>query len=124
MLKPWPRVGKMDSILVSLKLGLSCVLRPGYAALLRLQPLSLVTAVLFFQYPGKKGDIYNILWALVFGFATLNILGLVARRFEPDRTRMSFGEVLAIMVVLVSICLLGWEILTLLHIFPIQLKPR
>lgn len=42
--------------------------------------------LLALEYPGKKGDIYNILWALVFGFATLNILGLVARRFEPNRS--------------------------------------
>ncbi|MBV8478193.1 MAG: hypothetical protein JO249_06865 [Acidobacteria bacterium] len=79
---------------------------------------------LLIEYPGKKENAYNILWALVFGFATLNILGLVARRFEPDRTRMSFGEVLAILVVLVSIFLLGWEFLSIMHIFPIQLKPR
>lgn len=114
----------MNSILFGVKVGLSCVLKPGYAAYLRLQPLALLGLLFLIQYPGKKGDVYNILWALVFGFATLNILGLVARRFEPDRTRMSFGEVLAIMVVLVSICLLGWELLTLLHIFPIQLQPR
>lgn len=114
----------MNSFLLTAKVGLSYALNPGYAVLIRLQSLALLVAVWLIQYPGKKGDVYNILWALVFGFATINILGLVARRFEPERTRMSFGEVLAVMVVLVSICLLGWEILTLLHIFPIQLKPR
>ena len=73
---------------------------------------------------GKKGDIYNILWALVFGFATLNILGLVARRFEPNRNRLNFGETIAIMVVIVSILLLGWEMLNLFKIFPIKLHPH
>jgi hypothetical protein len=93
-------------------------------AALGLQQIGFLLVLFLVQYAGKKGDAYNILWALVFGFATLNILGLVARRFDPERTRMSFGEVLAIMVVVVSIFLLGWEFLNLLHIFPIQLKPR
>ena len=73
-------------------------------------------------YRGSPQDVYNILWAVVFGFATLNILGLAARRMEPSRRGLSFGELLAVMVVLLSIFLLGWEILTLLHIFPIKLK--
>ena len=79
---------------------------------------------ILFEDADKKGDIYNILWALVFGFATLNILGLVARRFEPDRSRLSFGETIAIMVVMVSIVLLGWEMLNLFKIFPIKLRPH
>jgi|SRR5215813_12428121 len=70
----------------------------------------------------KRGDVYNILWVLVFGFATLNILGLVARKFEPERSRLSFGESLAIMVVLVSVVLLGWELLYLFKVLPIKLK--
>jgi hypothetical protein len=70
----------------------------------------------------KRGDVYNILWVLVFGFATLNILGLVARKFEPERSRLSFGESLAIMVVIVSIVLLGWELLYLFKVLPIKLK--
>ncbi len=85
-----------------------------------LQPWLLIV----FQYSDKKGDIYNILWALVFGFATLNILGLVARHFEPNRTRLNFGEMLAIMVVAVSVFLLGWEMLYLFKILPIKLQPR
>jgi hypothetical protein len=80
--------------------------------------------LLALQFGKDKNDIFNILWALVFGFATLNILGLVARRFEPERNRMSFGETLAVMVVLVSVVLLGWELLTLFKIFPIKLHPR
>jgi hypothetical protein len=80
--------------------------------------------LLMFQFSNKKGDIYNILWVLVFGFATLNILGLVARRFEPSRNRLSFGETLAVMVVLVSVVLLSWELLNTFKIFPIKLHPR
>jgi len=69
-----------------------------------------------------RQDIYNILWAVVFGFATLNILSLATRRMEPGRRRMTFGEVMAVMVVVVSIFLLGWEMLNVFHIFPIKLK--
>ena len=69
-----------------------------------------------------RQDIYNILWAVVFGFATLNILGLATRRMEPSRRRMTFGELMAVTVVAVSIFLLGWEMLSVLHIFPIKLK--
>lgn len=76
------------------------------------------------QYSSKKSGIYNILWVLVFGFATLNILALVTRRFEPERRRgMSFGETLAVLVVLVSIVLLGSELLRMFKIFPIKLHP-
>lgn len=74
------------------------------------------------QYRGSHGDVYNILWVVVFGFATLNILTLAARRFEPTRRGMSFGELLAVLVVLLSVLMLGWEMLTLLHIFPIRLR--
>ena len=69
-----------------------------------------------------RQDVYNILWAVVFGFATLNILSLASRRMEPRRRSMSFGELMAVAVVLVSLFLLGWEMLSLLHIFPIKLK--
>jgi hypothetical protein len=48
----------------------------------------------------------------------------VARRFEPSRNRLNFGETLAILVVVVSIILLGWEMLNLLKIFPIRLHPH
>lgn len=82
-------------------------------------PLSVIAAPDISQH----GDLYNILWVLVFGFATLNILGLVARKFEPERSRLSFGESLAIMVVVVSVALLGWEMLYFFKILPIKLKP-
>lgn len=74
------------------------------------------------QYRGSRGDIYNILWAVVFGFATLNILSLAARRLEPKRRGLSFGELLAVLVVFLSVFLLGWEMLNLFHLLPIKLK--
>lgn len=80
-----------------------------------------VAASLLYRGPQRQ-DVYNVLWAVVFGFATLNILSLAARRFEPGRRGLTFGEFLAVMVVLVSIVLLGWEMLNLLHVFPIRIK--
>ena len=80
-----------------------------------------VMSLLLAQVRDKNGDAFNILWVLVFGFATLNILGLVARRFEPSRNRFSFGEALAVMVVIVSVVLLSYEMLTVFKIFPIRL---
>jgi len=71
----------------------------------------------------KKGDVYNILWALVFGFATINILGLVSRRIDPNRqNRMSFGEMMAVGTVAVAVILLGWEMLYLFKVLPIRLR--
>lgn len=71
-----------------------------------------------------REEIYNILWALVFGFATLNILSLGARRLEASKSGLDFGELLAILIVAVSIVLLGWEMLYVFHILPIRLAPR
>ena len=73
-------------------------------------------------YRASREDVYNILWAVVFGFATLNILSLAARRLEPTRRGLSFGEFLAVMVVLLAIFLLGWEMLNIFHVFPIRLR--
>jgi hypothetical protein len=78
--------------------------------------------ILALQYRGSRGDIYNILWAVVFGFATLNILSLAAKRLESRHRGLSFGELMAVLVVILSVVLLGWEMLTLFHIFPIKLK--
>jgi hypothetical protein len=102
------------------------LLRPGIVALqsLLLCMLQFSDFHLSDQYSGKKDNVYNILWVLVFGFATLNILGLVARRFEPRRSNLQFGEMLAITVTVVSVVLLGWEMLSLFHIFPIKLHPQ
>lgn len=71
-----------------------------------------------------REGIYNILWGLVFAFATLNILSLGAKRFESNKGGLSFGEVLAIMVVLISILLLGWELLYQFQILPIRFGPE
>jgi hypothetical protein len=81
-------------------------------------------SALWVQVGGRKGDLYNILWILVFGFATLNILSLGARRFEPNKNRLNFGEFMAILVVFISVSMLGWEMLNLFHIFPIKLRPH
>ena len=85
--------------------------------------LPVVLPALFLLRSTREG-IYNILWALVFGFATLNILSLGARRFEQGKTGLNFGEILAILVVLVSIVLLGWELLYVFGVLPIRLTPR
>ena len=74
------------------------------------------------QHRSSRENVYNILWAVVFGFATLNILSLAARRLEPRRKGLSFGELMAVMLVVLSVFLLGWEMLNLFHIFPIKLK--
>ena len=74
------------------------------------------------QRTRTKTDIYNILWVLVFGFATLNILNLGTRHFEPGKNRLSFGEIIAILVVFVAIFLLGWEMLYLFKVFPLKLR--
>ena len=92
-------------------------LRPPVELLVRTQAVFW----LVLQYPDKKGNVYSILWALVFGFATLNILALVTRRFDPHRNRLSFGEMLAILTVVVSVFMLAWELLYLFHILPIKL---
>jgi hypothetical protein len=101
-------------------------LQPGVIALqsLLLCMLQFSDFHLSSQFSSKKDNAYNILWVLVFGFATLNILGLVARRFEPRRSNLQFGEMLAITVTVVSVVLLGWEMLSVFHIFPIKLQPH
>lgn len=76
-----------------------------------------------FLLRSTREEVYNILWALVFAFATLNILSLGARHFESDRRGLTFGEILAILVVVVSVILLAWEMLYLFKIFPLRLAP-
>jgi hypothetical protein len=100
-------------------------LSPGSAMGLRLLGLFLLQVPQFSDiYSTKKSSVYNMLWVLVFGFATLNILGLVLRRFEPRRSGLNFGEILAISVVVVSVLLLGLEMLNVFHILPIKLTPH
>ena len=81
-----------------------------------------IVVTFLYRRKSQEQNVYNILWAVVFGFATLNILSLAARRFEPTRKGLSFGEFLAVMVVLIAVFLLGWEMLNLFHVFPIKLK--
>jgi hypothetical protein len=86
-------------------------------------PSALFGVLLLLQrHASRRNDIYNILWAVVFGFATLNILSLAARRFEPNRRGLTFGELMAVLIVLLSIFLLGWELLSVFRIFPIKLQ--
>jgi hypothetical protein len=75
----------------------------------------------YLQSAEKKEDVYNILWVLVFGFATLNIIALVARQFD-NRRRFSFGELIAVLVVVVAVLLLASELLYQFKIFPIKLS--
>jgi hypothetical protein len=76
------------------------------------------------QFGISGGRMYEVLWGTVFGFATLNILGLVARRFEPGRVRITLGEILAVSAAVVAILMLGWELLFFFHVLPIRLVPR
>jgi len=77
-----------------------------------------------FLATSTRQEVYNILWVLVFAFATLNILSLGARRFEAQKSGLNFGEVLAVLVVFVSVLMLGWEMLYVFHILPIRLAPE
>jgi hypothetical protein len=82
----------------------------------------------YFQLPDvfseAKTSVYNVLWVLVFGFATFNILGLAFRRFDTRKVGLTFGEIIAILVVVFSVILFGLEIVGLMHILPIHLSPR
>ena len=65
---------------------------------------------------------FSILIALVFGFSTLNILGLVSKRFENRPSRLNLGEILALTAMALSVCFLGWEMLHVFHVLPIKLE--
>jgi hypothetical protein len=97
-------------------------------AALAVYPLGRMHALFFLgvaarvTYRTSRQDFYNILWAVVFGFATLNILSLATRRFEPTRRGLTFGELMAVCIVGLSVFMLGWEMLHLFHIFPIKLR--
>lgn len=81
-----------------------------------------VAAAMLLRNENRESDLYTILWAAVFGFATLNIVNLAARRSEPSHRGLTFGELMAVLIVLLSIFLLGWELLGMLHIFPIKIQ--
>ena len=89
--------------------------------LLRTQPALVAGLMVLQRHSSRRNDVYNILWAVVFGFATLNILTLAARRFEPNRRGLTFGELMAVLVVLLSIFLLGWELLGVFRTDPLKL---
>ncbi|SRR5271165_3463875 len=113
--------------LSSTSLLISSLVRTSRAALSILnlghaQSAIVASLVVLQRYSSRRNDVYNILWAVVFGFATLNILSLAARRFEPNRRGLTFGELMAVLVVLLSIFLLATELLNLFHIFPIKLQ--
>jgi hypothetical protein len=91
-------------------------LNSAFASLLRV-PVSIASALFLGEY---FGNIYNILIAAVFGFSSLSVLGLATSRAAPRRG-LTFGEILAVTAVFVSIGLWGWEMLQLYHIFPIKL---
>jgi hypothetical protein len=84
-------------------------------------PILSHTSVFLFRASNQQ-DVFSILWILVFGFATLNILGIASRQHEPSKRRMNFGELLAVLTVLVAVALLGWEILGMMHIFPLKIQ--
>lgn len=111
-------------VAVSLIAGFTRTTRAAVAAyaMARLYAAVLFGTAVAVFYRATREDVYNILWAVVFGFATLNILSLAARRLEPTKRGLSFGELMAVMVVLMSVVLLGWEMLSLFHVFPIKLR--
>lgn len=78
-----------------------------------------IAVAAFYRQPQRAA--YDVLWVVVFAFATLNILGLAARRMEPGHRGLSFGELMAVGVVVLSVILLAVEMLGSLHIFPIKL---
>lgn len=79
-------------------------------------------AALLLLRPNTNENLFNILWIVVFGFATLNILGMAARQYNPNRRGLNFGEIMAVLIVALAVVLLGWEMLNLFHIFPIKLQ--
>ena len=88
-----------------------------------MSPAHLQSLVLAQDSDSLYNILYNILIALVCGFASLNILNLLTRRAQPVRG-LNFGEILAVTGAVVSLVLWGLEMLHLFHIFPIKLPPR
>lgn len=122
LLRPLITFPRSSCSLLLAGLGPAAAWAEGCGRAAHAMAIAVLPALLLFR--STREEVYNILWALVFAFATLNILSLGARHFEQDRRGLTFGEILAIMVVVVSIVLLGWEMLYLFHVFPIHLAPR
>jgi len=115
-----------SSLLLAIGRAHGCVMGSGCAAhrlVVKVLPAAGFLPALLLVTTTRQ-EVYNILWVLVFAFATLNILSLGARRFEAQKRGLNFGETLAILVVVVSIILLGWEMLYAFHILPIRLAPQ
>jgi hypothetical protein len=87
-----------------------------------LQTLALGILPAAYMLSWGHDEVYTMLWSLVFGFATLNILSLGARSFDGTKSGLNFGEILAILVVLVSVTLLAGELLYFFGILPIRLE--
>jgi len=121
-LKPLPTIPRIYFGFLVTGVEQAQAFAPSFGRVMHGFLIAILPAVLLLRT--TREEIYNVLWALVFAFATLNILSLGARHFEGDRRGLTFGEVLAIMVVVVSVVLLGWEMLYLFHVFPIHLAPR
>jgi hypothetical protein len=111
-------MGLSSTTLIS---GFARTTRMALSLLVHAQSAFAASLILAARHSRRQTGVYNILWAFVFGFATLNILSLAARRFEPNRRGLTFGELLAVVVVLLSVFLLGWELLGVFHVFPIKL---
>jgi hypothetical protein len=116
--RPLTAVRSFSSIFVAVGPAHGWVLVSGRV----LHALAIGVLPAMFLVRSSREEVYNVLWALVFGFATLNILGLGARRFEREKGGLSFGEMLAILVVVVSIVLLAWEMLYIFHVLPLHLS--
>jgi hypothetical protein len=121
LLRSFVNPTRSSSALLLASLGQAHAWAENCGRLLHTLAIGFLPALILFET--TREEIYNILWALVFAFATLNILSLGARRFEQEKAGLNFGEVLAILVVLVSIVLLAWELLYLFGILPIRFTP-
>ena len=118
LLRPFTAAGRCSSVLLAVGRF------HGLAGLRPLHALTVTALPAMFLMRNTREEVYNVLWALVFGFATLNILGLGARRFEREKAGMNFGETLAVLVVVVSIILLAWEMLYVFHVLPFRVSAQ
>ncbi len=76
------------------------------------------------RFSTANENFYTMLWGLVFGFATLNILSLSRSQLRSTRPRFRLGEILAVLIAITALGLLAWELLHQFHILPIQIAPR
>jgi hypothetical protein len=122
ILRPFTALPRSASSFLLVSLGQGQAWAENYGRPARALGIAVLPAL--FLLRSARVEIYNVLWVLVFAFATLNILSLGARHFESERRGLTFGEILAILVVMVSIVMLTWEMLNLFKIFPLRLAPR